>query len=180
MKRPVELFGRNEEKFTIPLDDNMDSSLDQIEQRTLSEIKSNEFGVLVVILVIIGLLVILNIFVSTSSQKTSSSSAVNTQEARVPSPETAECETLMPGGKYVYNMRAGETTGWKKIPGNCIYDVQCDREVGKPLFLIYYNDGTVVDFTDGINKELPTKTLAQFTVASRCNQKLIIKVWRIK
>jgi hypothetical protein len=78
-------------------------------------------------------------------------------------------------GSYEYLLKNGEMTGWKKIPGDCIYDIMCYSN-SKPSYRIYYSDGTVVDFTDGINKELPRKTLPELRVVSLADQKLVIKV----
>lgn len=90
-----------------------------------------------------------------------------------PQPSSSLSEELSIGS-YEYTIKKGEETGWKKIPGNCVYDVMCYAD--RPLYRVYYNDGTVVDFTDGINKELPRKTLAEFRIVSLTDQKLVIKV----
>jgi hypothetical protein len=77
-------------------------------------------------------------------------------------------------GAHTYLLKKGEMTGWKKIPGDCIYDVMCYGP--QPLYKIYYSDGDLVDFTDGIDKELPRKTTPELRIASNADQTMVINV----
>ncbi|PIR13720.1 hypothetical protein COV49_01270 [Candidatus Falkowbacteria bacterium CG11_big_fil_rev_8_21_14_0_20_39_10] len=59
-------------------------------------------------------------------------------------------------GDYQFNLTNGQQTSFLEIPGNMVYSVYLPDEQGD--FALYYNDGTVVEFRDGENKELPRKT----------------------
>ena len=68
-------------------------------------------------------------------------------------------------GKHPFVLLRGKQTHWLQIPGNMIYDVYLPK--GEGGFALYYSDGTIVEFKEGENKELPIKTLATFRITAR-------------
>lgn len=68
-------------------------------------------------------------------------------------------------GEHPFVLSKGEQTHWLQIPGNMIYDVYLPK--GEGGFALYYSDGTIVEFKEGENKELPRKTLATFRITAR-------------
>jgi len=77
-------------------------------------------------------------------------------------------------GSHIYELNEGEMTGLKKIPGNCVYNVISFPD--DATFIIYYDDGTVVDFSDGIDKTLPIKVEPKIRIAALKKMRLEIRI----
>jgi len=93
-----------------------------------------------------------------------------------PNPNPGAYEVLLPDSTYTYQLAPRQTTGWKQIPGDCTYFPECTCLVTMPTFVVYYDDGDLVDFTDGRYKELPIKTEPVFQVSSRCDEPMTLTI----
>ncbi len=94
-----------------------------------------------------------------------------------PATGLTDFEVLSPDSTYSYQLDPRQTTGWKRIPPDCVYNVACSCGNGIiPAFAVYYDDGYVVESADGMSREALQKEEPTIQISSRCDAAMLLEI----